>query len=105
MSLSDYINRIWSNSPYKPPKVPLIYYQDEYMVTVDDSEMFLRFMSYDGQIFLALNKYCQLGEGDDSMGKNVYVCSKVDPILCSPGKGPESMKDIFVLNNIASLLA
>lgn len=104
MSLSQRIYQVWSSSQYNPPKVPLIYYDNEYMATVEDSEIFLRFMSSDGQIFLALNNYCQIGQADPSIGDSVYVCSKVSPILCSPTTGPESVRDLFVLNNITQLL-
>jgi len=56
-------------------------------------------------IFLALNTNCQLGKPDVTIGDAIYVCKKVDPILCSPTGGPASIKDLFVLNNIAPLLA
>lgn len=105
MSLSQRILQVWTLSPYPPPKVPLIFYEEEYMATVDDSETFLRFMSVDGQIFLALNTNCQLGKPTADIGESVYVCTKVDPILCAPVPGPSSVRDFFVLNNIAPLLA
>jgi hypothetical protein len=104
MSLTDRIFAIWATSHYKPPTVPLIFYENEFMVTVDDSETFLRFMSSDGQIFLALNKNCQITKPAPIIGNSAYVCSKVDPILCSPTSGPDSIRDIFVLNNITPLL-
>jgi hypothetical protein len=104
MSLSQRIIQVWLASGYTPPKIPLIFYENEYMITVDDSGLFLRFMSSDGQIFLALNQNCQLGTPDITVGNSVYVCSKVDPILCSPSKGPNGIRDIFVLNNITPLL-
>ena len=104
MSLSQRIYQVWSSSQYNPPQIPLIYYDNEYMATVDDSETFIRFMSSDGQIFLALNNYCQLGNPPPIIGDNVYVCSKVSPILCSPTSGPTSTRDVFVLNNITPLL-
>ena len=104
MSLSQRIIQIWATSPYNPPHTPLIYYEGEYMATVDDTQTFLRFMSSDGQIFLALNQNCQLAQPDPTIGDAVYYCTKVDPILCSPTKGPDSIKDLFVLNNIAPLL-
>lgn len=104
MSLSQQILQIWARSQYQPPRVPLIFYENEYMATVEDIGTFLRFMSMDGQIFLALNTNCQVGKPDASIGTEIYVCTKVDPILCSPTTGPESLRDIFVLNNIAPLL-
>ena len=104
MSLTDRILAIWARSQYIAPKVPLIFYENEFMITVEDSGTFLRFMSSDGQIFLALNLNCQLGKPDPSVGDAVYVCKKVDPILCSPTSGVDSTRDIFVLNNIAHLL-
>ena len=105
MSLSQNIITIWASSPYPPPRIPLIFYENEYMATVSDADTFLRFMSVDGQIFVALNINCQAGKPDPSIGDAIYICSKVDPILCSPTGGPDSSKDIFVLNNIAPLLA
>jgi len=105
MSLSQYILQIWSSSPYTPPKIPLIFYENEYMITVDDSQTFLRFMSSDGQIFLALNKNCYTVKPDATIGDAVYICNKVDPILCSPTTGPNNLRDLFVLNNIASVLS
>lgn len=104
MSLSQYILKIWSQSQYEPPVIPLIFHENQYMATVEDSQTFLRFISSDGQIFLALNTNCQIGQPDPSIGDTIYMCSKVDPILCSPTKGPDSIKDLFVLNNIAQLL-
>jgi hypothetical protein len=104
MSLSQRIFQVWASSPYTPPKVPLIFYENEYMATVDDSQIFLRFMSSDGQIFLALNNNCQLGKPDPTIGDSVYICRKVDPILCSPTAGLDSIRDLFVLNNITPLL-
>ena len=101
MSLSQQILQIWTDSSYDPPTVQLIYYEGDYMVTIDDSETFLRFMSSDGQIYLALNKNCQQSEVDSTI---VYFCDKLDPILCSPTKGPETSRDMFVLNNIIPLL-
>jgi len=105
MSFSQRIIAVWTSSIYPAPKVPLIFYEGEYMATVDDSDNFLRFMSAGGQIFLALNTNCQYGKPDPAIGDVVYMCSKVDPILCSPTRGPNSNKDIFVLKNIAPLLA
>jgi len=101
MSLSQYVLQIWKKSNYAPPRIPLLFYGNEYMAVIDDTQVFLRFMSSDGQIFLALNFNCEVGQ---TMGDSVYVCNKIDPILCSPSNGPESSKDIFVLNNIAPLL-
>jgi hypothetical protein len=82
-----------------------VFSENEYMVTVDDSGVFLRFMSADGQIFVALNTHCQIGKPDVRVGDGVYVCTKLDPILCSPTPGIEYARDIFVLNNIAPLVA
>lgn len=48
MSLSDQIQQVWAISAYPSPKIHLIFYNDEYMATVDDSENFLRFISIDG---------------------------------------------------------
>ena len=104
MSLSQQVLQIWTRSGYQPPSVPLIFYENEYMATVDDTGTFLRFISSDGQIFLALNTNCQLAKPDDDIGDTIYFCKKVDPILCAPVKGPEYVKDLFVLNNIAPLL-
>lgn len=104
MSLSQQIIDIWTASPYPPPKIPLIFHENEYMATVSDNETFLRFISVDGQIFVALNGNCQSGKPHESIGNSIYICSKVDPILCSPTGGPGSARDIFVLNNITPLL-
>lgn len=104
MSLSQRILQIWTSSPHTPPKIPLIYYDNEYMATVDDSATFLRFMSIDGQIFLAFNQNCQHANADPRIGDTVYLCTKVDPILCSPTGGPNSTRDLFVLNKITPLL-
>jgi len=104
MSLSQKIFNIWATSQFTAPKIPLIFYENEYMATVSDDENFLRFMSIDGQIFLALNVNCQYAQADPTIGETVYICRKVDPILCSPTTGPNSVKDYFVLNNIVSLL-
>lgn len=104
MSLSQQILRVWSFSQYDPPAIPLIFYDNEYMLTIDDSQTFLRFMAADGQIFLSLRNYCQLGEPPASVGDSVYMCEKVDPILCGPIDGPGSDRDWFVLNNIVPLL-
>ena len=113
MSLSQRILKIWRQSQYLPPRVPLLFYDNEYMAVVDDTQSFLRFISSDGQIFLALNTHCQISKIDEpyfpgkpatTVGDTIYVCSKIDPILCSPTSGPESIKDIFVLNYITPLL-
>ena len=108
MSLTQRILDVWATSRHVPPKIPLIFHENEYMITVDDTETFYRFMSTDGQIFLALSRNCQLATPDLSnqaaLGKAVYLCNKVDPILCSPTSGPDSIRDIFVLNNIVPLL-
>lgn len=104
MSLSQRIYQVWETYQYKPPTVPLIFYENEYMATVDDSGRFIRFMSSDGQIFLALNTHCQIGKPDPTIGDAVYVCGKVSPILCSPTSGPENIRDLFVLNNVSPLL-
>lgn len=104
MSLSEHIFQVWAASTYTPPTIPLIYNENEYMVTIDDTGAFLRFMSTDGQIYLALNTKCQLGKPDPTIGNSVYVCTKLDPILCSPTTGIVSFRDLFVLNNIVPLL-
>jgi hypothetical protein len=104
MSLSQYISQIWAQSQYVPPQIPLIIHDNEYMAIIDDSQPFLRFMSSDGQIFLALNTNCQIAQPDITIGNAIYMCTKIDPILCSPTRGPGSSRDIFVLNNIAPLL-
>lgn len=104
MSLSAKILQIWSTSLYTAPTVPLIYNDNEYLATVEDSDIFLRFMSADGQIFLALNNKCQLVKPPPTIGNNVYVCTKVDAISCSPTSGPQTARDLFVLNKIAPLL-
>lgn len=105
MSLSQHILGIWANSQYPPPRIPLIYNENQYMVTVDDTGIFLRFMSSDGQIFMAINRNCQTAKSDPTIGTEVYICTKVDPILCSPTPGLEHARDIFVLKNIAPLIA
>jgi hypothetical protein len=99
MSLSQRILQIWNTSQFKAPNVPLIYHDNQYMATVDDSTNFFRFMSADGQIFVALSTRCQI------QGPGIYVCTKIDPILCSPVPGLQYGRDIFVLNNIAPLIA
>lgn len=104
MSLSQRILDIWGSSSFTPPNIQLIFNENEYMAVIEDSEDFLRFMSSDGQIFIALSKNCQHAKSNPTIGDNVYVCTKVDPILCSPIHGPHNEKDIFVLNNIAPLL-
>ena len=107
MSLSQRIYQIWNKSQHSPPKIPLIFYENEYMAVVDDSGAFIRFVSPDGQIFLALNTYCQLIQPDSSprsLLDNIYVCNKVTPILCSPTGSPKDNRDFFVLNNIIPLL-
>lgn len=101
MSLSEQISDIWIRAGYAPPNVKLIYHENEYMIVIDDSTSFLRFMSTDGQIFIALNRKCQIGSNTQD---EVYVCDKVDAILCSPVKGPGSDRDFFVLANIIPLL-
>lgn len=103
-SLSQRIDAIWKTSAHVPPRVQLIYNDGEYMATVNDSDTFLRFMSSDGQIFIALNTNCNYARPAPVIGDNVYVCTKVDPILCSPTGGPDSVRDLFVLNNIVHLL-
>lgn len=105
MSLSQRVLQVWATSQYLAPRVPLIFYENEYMATVDDSGIFFRFMSTDGSIFVALNRNCQANTAPATVGDTVYVCTKVDPILCSPSTGPESIRDIFVLNHIVPLLA
>lgn len=104
MSLSDKIISIWNNSIYDPPYVPLLYHNNEYMATISDNNLFIRFISIDGQIFSALKIHFQLGNPDPSIGQNVYMCAKINPILCSPQSCPENSRDLFVLNNIACLL-
>ena len=103
-NLSQRIFQVWAGARYNPPVVPLIYYNEEYMAIINDSEQFIRFMSSDGQIFLALNSICQIATPDPRIGNNVYVCTRVTPILCSPTKGLEGTRDLFVLNNIVPLL-
>ena len=104
MSLSQQIQQIWLASPHRAPRVPLIYHDNEYMITVDDTGPFLRFMSADGQIFLSLNRNCQIGIPDVTVGNEVYMCAKVDPILCSTTGGPLNAKDVFVVNNLLYLI-
>jgi len=104
MSLLQRIHQVWVASSYTPPKIELIFYEGGFMATVDDSGTFLRFIAIDGQIFLALNQNCQLIKPAPSVGDNIYFCTKVDPILCSPTGGPNGARDIFVLNNIIPLL-
>lgn len=99
MSIAQRIMAVWNStngSLHTAPNIPLILNDNQYMAVIDDSTNFIRFMSVDGQIFLALN--CPLG------GDNFYICPKVNPILYSPTGGPNNSKDIFVLNNIIPLL-
>ena len=103
MSLSQRISQVWQGSNYTPPRIPLIFHENEYMATIDDSGTFIRFMAHDGQIFLSMNKNCSLST--IYTGDSVYVCTKVDPILCSPTGGPNDVKDLFVMNKIAPMLA
>jgi len=107
MSLSQRILERWKSSQYinNVPQVPLIYEDGEYMIIVDDSQTFIRFMSLDGQVFLALRQNCQYARPDPIYGDFVYMCTKVDPILCSPTGGPDGVRDMFVLNNIVPLFA
>lgn len=100
MSLTDRLLQIWRTSPHIPPRVPLFYHDHEYMATIDDSGALLRFMSTDGQIFIALNQNCQYGQGDPTIGPQVYMCTRITPILCGPTHGPESHRDLFVMNSI-----
>jgi hypothetical protein len=104
MSLSQRILQIWTASSYSPPKILLIFNDNQYMATIDDSGPFLRFMSSDGQIFLSLNTHCRVGNPDQKNGDAIYLCTKLDPILCSPTHGLEYSRDLFVLNNIAPLV-
>jgi hypothetical protein len=104
MSLSDRLLQVWKSANLIPPRVPLFYHDNQYMATIDDSSQLLRFMSVDGQIFVALNTNCQYGQPDPSIGQQVYMCTKVTPILCSPTHGPESFRDLFVMNNIVPYL-
>jgi hypothetical protein len=104
MSLSQHILEIWEKSMHIPPKIPLIFYENEYMVTIDDSGVFLRFASSDGQIFLSLNQNCQIATPDITIGNNIYLCTKIDPVLCSPSVGIKSVRDLFVLNKVIAIL-
>jgi len=104
MSLTDDILNIWNQSVYTPPSVPLLYYNNEYMAVVDDNDVFLRFISVDGQVYVALNNHCDYINSDKSIGPGVYICEPITPILCAPLKGPEGHRDFFVLNNIIPLL-
>lgn len=102
--LSQYIGSIWEKSSYTPPAVSLLYNDGEFMAVVDDSENFIRFMSADGQIFVSLNTNCTPNPSKNIPLESVYLCSKVDAILCSPTEGPNSSRDLFVLKNIVPLL-
>lgn len=104
-SLSQYIDLIWKRSTFPPPNIQLLYDNNEYFAVISDSEIFIRFMSADGQIFLALNTNCRRQTTTDLSPQTFYFCSKIDPILCSPTEGPNNTRDLFVLNNIAPLLA
>lgn len=111
MSLSDNILEIWAKSEYVPPSVPLIYSEGEFMAVIDDSDNMIRFMSYDGQISIAIKTMCNFARTDEEYGlydaeygSIVYSCGKVTPILCSPSKSASGRKDMFVLKNIAPLL-
>lgn len=105
MSLEQRILEKWASSGYAPPKIPLLFVPNEYMAVIDDSGIFFRLMSTDGQILLAINRYCSLNSAPPSVAANVYVCEKLDPVLCSPSSGPSGDKDRFVLNNIIPLLS
>lgn len=104
MSLSARIIEVWKTSNYPIPKVPLIYHENEYMATIADEGAFVRFMSLDGTIIMALSQRCDLGQPDPTVGTSVYVCKQVTPILCGPAGGPEGPRDLFVMNNIIPLL-
>lgn len=105
MDLSERLLQIWHSSSHIPPRVPLLFHQNQYMATIDDSTQFLRFMSVDGQIFVALNTNCQYIQMDSSIGTQVYMCNKISPIICAPSHGPNNIRDVFVLNHIIPSLS
>ena len=105
MSLEQRILDLWSNSGYPAPTIPLLYNPNEYLAVIDDSGTFYRLMTVDGQIFVSINRNCTLNPAPPSVAANVYVCTKLTPILCSPTSGPIGAKDRFVLNNIIPLLS
>ena len=94
MSVSDEILDIWKNSNYESPVIPLLFFDGDLMVVISDSESFIRFMTLDGQVYLALSRNSEVITAET--GEDVYFCSKAYPILCSPTES----KDLFVLNKI-----
>lgn len=101
MSLSDQLLQIWRNQDlHISPRIPLLFYNSEYMATIDDAGVLLRFMGPDGQIYSALNTQCQYAQGHPSIGDQVYVCTSVKAILCAPAQGPENSRDVFVMKYI-----
>lgn len=102
MSLTENILRVWEQSHHDPPSVPLLFHEKNLMVVVSDSERFIRFMSLDGQIYLSLNKSCEIIPIET--GDNVYSCSTTRPIFCCPSSSEKDGRDLFVLNKILPLI-
>ena len=100
MSLSENLLEIWGQSQYQPPEIPLLFYDGDLMVVISDSGAFIRFMSIDGQVYLALNKNCEVVV---SKTEDVYSCYSGYQILCSPSTIQDN-RDLFVLNKIIPLL-
>lgn len=103
MDLEEQIKQIWKDSNFIIPKVFIIYYEKQYMAVINDSTDFIRFIRSSSEVYLAINKYCQL-EFDKNIGMDIYVCKKAVPILCSPFPGKAGILDNFVLGTITPML-
>lgn len=103
MDLEEQIKNIWQNSNFITPKVFIIYFEKQYMAVINDSTNFIRFIRSSSEVYLAIDKYCEI-EFDKNIGMDIYVCKKAVPILCSPFPGKPGILDNFVLGSITPIL-
>lgn len=105
VSLEQQIIFSWQKSGFRVPNIVLIYYYNEYMAVINDTSNLIRFMSTDGQVFMALRSKCQYARpSSEYIGTITYVCSKAHPILCGPSTSSNNREDTFVLDQIIPLL-
>lgn len=93
MSTNSELLKIWNFSGHQPPKVQLILVEGELLPVISDSEGFVKYMSLNGQVYLALKDSCEVK-------KKVYLLRG----LSSPVNTLEG-RDMFVLNKLLSYLA
>lgn len=100
MSLAERIRAIWVQSGYQTPQIVLGYSDGAYLATVDDNGDFIRFLDANSTVFTVLKSRAVIGTPDVTIGRSIYICDIVQPIMCSPA----TERDKFVAENIRPLL-